>query len=120
MKNVEGLLPLIDIVFLTLGTLLVCMTRMDMVKSVDVNFVRLGAAQIATVQLEEPVFVAVRPGQLFVDEQEVDPGQAKALVSGRQVVVRAYQSVPYGEVLRLVGNLKDAAANITLEVKSEE
>jgi len=115
----EGFLPLIDMVFLTMGTLLVLMTQMERVISIPVDFVKVGTGAVISKKIDNPIFVAVSFEGLFIGQEKVDVNGIKDRLKGKEVILRVDKQIPYGQAMKLVAVIKESARHISLEVKDE-
>lgn len=116
MKN---LLPFIDMIFLSMGTLLLLMTDMEVVESIPVDLVRVGRAQVLSRKMDKPLFVAINKEGVFVRKEKINMSELIAKAKGEEVILRADRSLPVGEVIQLVASLRKKAESVSLEIEHE-
>ncbi|MCD5401823.1 biopolymer transporter ExbD [candidate division NPL-UPA2 bacterium] len=115
----KGLLPFIDLIFLSMGTLLLLMTDMEVVESIPIDLVRVGRAQVSSRKIEEPLFVAINKEGIFVGKEKVSAEELISRTKGEEVILRADKDLPFGKVIQLVASLRQKAVNVSLEVEHE-
>jgi biopolymer transport protein ExbD len=115
----KSMLPLIDLVFLTLGSVLGAMTQMEQVESIPVDVSRVGKGA-AVVNRGEFDVVAVTAEGLWHNGQQIDPVDLPALVTGRRVVLRAEKTIPTQETLDVLSRLSKSGAEVSLEVRQKK
>ncbi|MFP4355572.1 MAG: ExbD/TolR family protein [Phycisphaerae bacterium] len=115
----KSMLPLIDLVFLTLGSVLGAMTQMEQVESipVDVSRVGKGAAVVNRGQFD---VVAVTAEGLWHNGQKVDPIDLPSRVTGKRVVLRAEKTIPTQQTLDVLARLARSGADVSLEVRQNK
>jgi len=119
MKKMEAIIPLLDMTCLTVGVLLVAMTQMQKVITIPVDFVKVAKEASVCKKIDAPLFIAISKDGIFVEKKQTDVKQLKDIVSNREVVLRIDRRVPYGEVMKLVSEIKQNAKSINLEVRNE-
>ena len=112
----KAIMPLIDLVFLTLGSVLAAMTQMEQVESIPVDVSRVGKGS-AIVHRGEFDIVALTAEGLWHNGRQVLISQLPALVQGRRVVLRAEKSLPTQQTLQVLSTLSRSGAEVSLEVR---
>ena len=113
--NARMMVPLIDLVFLTLGSVLVAMTQMERVESIAVGVARVGRGA-AIVQRGELEVLSVTPEGLRLGERAIAPAELADAVAGKRVVIRAERSMPTQRTLAVLAEVLDAGAEASIEV----
>ena len=109
------MVPLIDIVFLTLGSLLGVMIEMRRVDAIDIDISEVGRGGSVVTSRETRV-VALTADGLIVDGAVVDADQVDTLLAGETVVLRADRSLPTEATLDALATLTDICAAVSVEV----
>jgi biopolymer transport protein ExbD len=117
--NARMLVPLIDLVFLTLGSVLVAMTQMERVESIAVDVARVGRGAVIARRGELEV-LSVTPEGLRLGEQPVTAEGLPAAVAGKRIVIRADRSMPTQRTLAVLADVLDAGADASIEVKQTD
>jgi len=117
--RMEAMIPLLDMTCLTVGVLLVAMTEMQRVTTVPVDFVKVARDASVVKRVDSPLFVAMSGDGVFVEKRRVRPEELRGLVAGRAIVLRVDSRIPYGEAMRLVGDMREVTKSIFLEVRNE-
>ena len=110
------IVPLIDLVFLTLGSVLAAMTQMERVESIPVAVARTTAG-CASVRRGEFDVVAITLEDVRWNGELITYDEIPDRAPGRQVVLRAERSLPTQQTLELLGELIKAGADVSIEVK---
>ncbi len=113
--NARMMVPLIDLVFLTLGSVLVAMTQMERVESIAVDVARVGRGA-AIVQRGELEVLSVTPEGLRLGERSIAPAELADAVAGKRVVIRAERTMPTQRTLAVLAEVLDAGAEASIEV----
>lgn len=116
--NSRMMVPLIDLVFLTLGSVLVAMTQMERVESIAVDVARVGQGS-AIVQRGELEVLSVTPEGLILGENLLAPEQLARAVAGKRIVIRAEKSMPTQRTLAVLADVLNAGAEASIEVKQD-
>ena len=112
----KTIVPLIDLVFLTLGSVLAAMTQMQRVESIPVAVSRVGAGAAATPDGQFDV-VALTGQGLTWNGQAVAEEQLPDKAAGKNVVLRAQRDLPTERTLGVLAGLTRAADKVSLEVR---
>lgn len=112
----KSIVPLIDLVFLTLGSVLTVMTQMERVTAVPVDLTQLGQGS-AVVQRGEFDVLTVTAAGMFLNDQPVTPEQIRSRIPGGAVVLRAERSLPFAEVMVIMAELRTIGCEVTVEVE---
>ena len=112
----HALMPLIDLVFLTLGSVLAAMTQMERVTALPVTVVESRSGG-AVVQHGEFDVVVVTDDTLHFNEMPVTQAELGELATGGRVVLRIAPATASERTLTILGDLYDPGADVTLEVK---
>ncbi|MFP4054533.1 MAG: biopolymer transporter ExbD [Phycisphaerae bacterium] len=116
--NARMLVPLIDLVFLTLGSVLAAMTHMERVEAIPVQVATVGQGASA-VQRDEPVILALTEGGLTLGEEPLAAGKLASAVAGKRVILRAQKTLPTQRTLAVLAEIVRAGADASLEVESQ-
>jgi biopolymer transport protein ExbD len=111
----EILLPLLDIVFLSMGAVLAFMTQMERVPALDIELARVGSGA-AVVQHGDFVAVSVTETEIYVDGRSVARENLAGQVSGRRCVLRAGRQVNTQRTLEVLSDLIRAGSDVALQV----
>jgi biopolymer transport protein ExbD len=117
--DARSILPLIDLVFLTLGAILAAMTQMQRVTALPVELAQVGPGA-AIVRQGDLVIVNLLADGMAIDGVPVTAESMPAMVAGRQVIVRCARSLPSERLLGAVAELVAAGTNVSLEVEELE
>lgn len=112
----KALVPLIDIVFLSLASLLGVMSQMEVVEAIEVDVSEVGAGG-ATVEQGDFLMVILTPDGLFIDGTSIDADDISTRVADERVVLRAASDLPTEETLALLADLTRTCASVTVEVQ---
>jgi hypothetical protein len=112
----KTLIPLIDLVFLTLGSVLGAMTEMERVTALPVELSEL-PGQSAPVAREETEMLRLAEDGLSYDGRPIALAEAPGLVGGRQTVLRVARNVPTEQTLQTLDALATAGVSVSVEVK---
>ncbi len=113
--NARMMVPLIDLVFLTLGSVLVAMTQMERVESIAVDVARVGRGA-AIVQRGELEVLSVTPDGLRLGQRAIAPRELADAVAHKRVVIRAERSMPTQRTLAVLAEVLAAGAEASIEV----
>lgn len=116
--GLKAILPLIDLVFLTLGAILGVMTQMERVTALPVEVARIGTGAAVVQQGEFSVLNLTTDG-LTLDGNVIDRQQLMSDVSNRRLVLRIQKDLPTKRPLSLLADLVRAGADVAIEVKEE-
>ena len=111
----KAMLPLIDCILLTLGTVLAAMTQMQRVQALPVSVAKVGPGA-AVVHNGRFAVLALTADGLHLDGRAVTADQAAAELTGGRVVLRADASLPTERTLQVVAALSKAGADVSVEV----
>lgn len=114
-----SLIPLIDIVFLAMGTLLLLITKMEVVEVIPLDLVRVGQAPVSSRKMEGPLFVSINKEGIFMGKEKVGAEELLSRGKGEEIVLRADKNLPFGEVIQLLASLRQKAVSVSLEVEYE-
>ena len=112
----KTMVPLIDLVFLTLGSILAAMTQMERVEALPIAVAEVGGGA-AKVQRGAFDVVTVTAGGLTVGDRPVDEDHLAVAVAGRRVVLRAARTLPTQRTLEILARIADVASEVTVEVR---
>ncbi len=115
----KTMVPLIDLVFLTLGSILAAMTQMERVEAIDVAVSRVAGSGQA-VQRGEFDVVTVTAHGVTVGKRAVDEDRLADEIAGRRVVLRAERTLPTQRTLAVLARITDAASEVTIEVQRDK
>ena len=113
--GLKAILPLIDLVFLTLGAILGTMTQMERVTALPVEVARVGSGA-AVVQQGEFSVLNVTADGLTLDGRPAARHEVLDQVRGRRIVLRIQRDLPTEQPLSLLAELVRAGAEVSLEV----
>ena len=111
----KAMLPLIDCILLTLGTVLGAMTQMHRVQALPVSVARVGRGS-AIVQNGRYELLSLTAEGLQWKDRILTETDAAAELAGRQVVLRADRTLPTERTLQVVATLSKAGVDVSLEV----
>jgi len=104
--------PLVDVMLVLLVIFMVTAPILQQGVAVDVPKVAAGPL---TGEEEQLVVNVAKGGKLYLNDTALGPNELAAKLSAiagarpdRQVYVRADQTVPYGEVMAVIGSIRDA------------
>lgn len=117
--NAKTAIPLIDLILLTLGSVLAAMTQMQRIEAIDVDVARVGPGPVA-VRRGEIRIVTVSDDGLTLDGQAVRREQLADALAGSEVVLRAERSLPTQRTLALLAELTRAAGSVSVEVEPDK
>jgi len=112
----KAILPLIDIVFLTLGSVLACMTQMERVTAMPVSVAEVGSGS-AVVQQGKFEVLTLTPGGMTLNGKPVVAERFESELAGKRVVLRVDRDLPTGRVWKVMARLHRAGCDISAEVK---
>ena len=112
----KAILPLIDIVFLTLGSVLACMTQMERVTALPVSVAKVGSGAASVQEGEFEVLTLTTEG-MILNGQPTSEEQLSEELGNRRVILRAEQSLPTERTLTVLAALVRAGADVSVEVK---
>lgn len=115
----KTMVPLIDLVFLTLGSILAAMTQMERVESIPVAVAEVGGT---SARLQRGTFdvVTVTPAGVTVGKRAVAEEDLAGEVAGRRVVLRAARGLPTGRTLAVLARIAGVASEVSIEVRPEK
>ena len=113
--GMKAILPLIDLVFLTLGAILGVMTQMERVESIPVQIAQVGHGA-AIVQQGDFRLLALTPKGLTLDSRPVTRTALLSQCAGQDFVLRIQKDVPTEQTLKLLADLVGAGCDVSLEV----
>jgi len=113
--HAKSILPLIDLVFLTLGSILGIMSQMERVTALPVELARVGSGA-AIVKHGAFSIITLTKNQLTLDGAPLSKEGLKHRVGGKDVVLRPDRSVPTGRTQEVLADLVRAGARVSLEV----
>ena len=114
--NTRMMVPLIDLVFLTLGSVLAAMTTMERVEAIPVQVATVGQGASVS-RPDEPLILAVTAEGLTLGRQPLAASDLPAAVAGKRVVLRAEKSLATQKTLAVLADIIDAGADASLEVE---
>jgi biopolymer transport protein ExbD len=114
--DARAILPLIDLVFLTLGAILAAMTQMERVTALPVELAEVGPGA-AVVRQGEFAVLTLRSDGMSLDGVAVTAETLPALVAGRSVIVRCERTLASERLLQVVADLMRVGADVSLEVE---
>ena len=114
----RAILPLIDLVLLSFGAILACMTEMERVEYVPVELARAGRGAVAVKHGDFDVITASSAG-LFLNAEPVTREELPGRLRGREVVLRAAGDVPTETTLGLTSDLIELGMDVSLGVEGE-
>ena len=115
----KSILPLIDLVFLTLGSILGIMSQMERVTALPVELARVGQGA-AVIKTGEFSVITLTKDRLTLDGVPVPSEDLKHRVSGKDVVLRPDKNVPTGRTQQVLADLVRAGARVSLEVSDSK
>ncbi len=116
--NASSVVPLIDLVFLTLGSVLGAMSQMSTVEALPVELARVGNGS-AIVQAGKFEVLSLTDEGLTHKGDQVSDDQLGQIFKDGDVVLRADQSISAHRMLEVLAELARSGASVTVEVKQE-
>ena len=113
-----AIVPLIDLVFLTLGSILGIMTEMEKVTAIPVQVTRVGHGAPVVKQGRFAVLSLTGSG-LALDGEPVALEELGSRLAGREVVLRAQEDLPTSTTVQTVMHLVELGVDVSLEVKEQ-
>ena len=117
--NGKTMVPLIDLVFLTLGSILAAMTQMERVEAIPVAVAQVAGSGQA-VQRGEFDVVTVTARGVTVGKRVVDEARLAEEIAGRRVVLRIERTLPTQRALAVLARITDVASEVTIEVRRDK
>ncbi len=114
----KSMVPLIDLVFLTLGSVLAAMTQMEQVEALAVDVSRVGTGQAITQQGELRIVTLTEQG-LELEGEKLTAQQIAQRVGTEKIVLRARKSLPTEQTLQALADLAEVRLNVILEVTTQ-
>ena len=114
----HSVVPLIDLVFLTLGSVLAAMTQMERVQTIPVEIAEVGEGSVAIRRGRFDVVSLTRDGMTF-NGRPVSAGELAAKAAGREIVLRADRALPTQRTLAVLAQLAKAGADVSVQVTGE-
>lgn len=110
------MIPMIDLVFLTLGAIVAMLTQMELIKSIPVSLARVGpgAAVVTTGELD---IVTLSDSGLMLNGRAVGVGEIAARDSWNDVVLRVDRAVESERMIEVLAELGKVEARVQIEVK---
>lgn len=112
----KTMVPLIDLVFLTLGSILAAMTQMERVEALPVAVAEVSGSaarlQRGTFDVVTVTAHGVRVGDRVVAEEDL-AGE----IANRRVVLRAAGGLPTERTLAVLARIADVASEVSIEVR---
>ncbi len=113
--NAKAMVPFIDIVFLTLGSLLGVMIEMRRVDALNIDISEVGRGG-SVVTSRETRIVALTADGLHLDGTLVTPDILDEQLGGANVVLRADRTLSTETTLDTLATLSDVCAAVAVEV----
>jgi len=112
----KTMVPLIDLVFLTLGSVLAAMTQMERVEALAVAVAEVGGGA-ASVQRGQFEVVTVTADGVTLGETPVDEARLADEVAGKRIVLRAARDLPTERTLAILARVTASASDVSIEVR---
>lgn len=112
----KTMVPLIDLVFLTLGSILAAMTQMERVEAIPVAVAEVSGAA-ARLQRGRFDIVTVTADGVTVGDRAVAEEDLADEVALRRVVLRAASGLPTERTLAVLAIVAEAASEVSVEVR---
>lgn len=109
---------LLDIIFLTFGAILAAMSQMEKVSALPVEITKIGSGAVVLKRGDFEVVTVTSKG-LTMGGQPIDRDELLHQASGRDIVLRVQNDLPYGVAIRLIADLSEVGASISSEVENE-
>lgn len=119
MNQMESFIPFLDLIFLTLLSMLAIFseTSMDRMEAVNVELVTVGQGAEPRDTRPPTILTLTRDGALFLGRERIEAGVLKTLPANRPLVLRADAGVSYERVLRTLDEIKKTHREVLLEVR---
>ena len=117
MDSRSALPALLDIIFLTLGSMLAAMSQMDEVSALPVEITKIGKGSVITKRGDFEVVTLTISG-LTLGKEPVDHDELLKRAAGRDVVLRVQKDMPYSKAIRLIAELSEVGASVSSEVET--
>ena len=112
----KAILPLIDIVFLTLGSVLACMTQMQRVTAMPVSVAEVGSGSAIVHQGKFEILAMTSDG-MTLNGKPIDLGRIEQELAGKKIVLRVDRDLPTGRAWQVMARLHCADCEVSVEVK---
>ncbi len=116
--DARTIVPLIDLIFLTLGSVLGAMTQMERIETIPVEVSQVQRAGLS-VQRGDFVVLTVTSDGMTLNGKPITAGELPERIAGKDVVLRAERSLPTEQTLVALSLSVKAGANVSLEVKPQ-
>lgn len=117
--DMKAILPMIDLVFLTLGALLGVMTQMERVTALEIEITRVGKGAAVVQTGEFMILTLSDKDQLTLNGEAVIPKTLQNRVGGQEIIFRVHKNVAAHRVFTLLNDLTLAGATVKLEVEEQ-
>ncbi len=114
----KAIVPLIDLVFLTLGSVLAMMTQMERVTAMPVSLAEVGKGS-AIVQHGEFDVLTISEDGLAFNGDPVGIEQIESRLAGKRIALRADRKLAVERVWRVMARLHKAGCEVAAEVREE-
>jgi biopolymer transport protein ExbD len=114
----KAIVPLIDLVFLTLGSVLAMMTQMERVTAMPVTLAEVGTGS-AVVQRGDFDVLTVSAEGLSLNGEPVALEKVASRLAGKRVILRADRALPVERAWRVMAELHKAGCEVAAEVREE-
>ncbi len=118
MQSPKFILPLVDVVFLSLGGVLACMTQMVVIHAIPVEVAKVGGG--ATVVKHEKFSILTLSSEgMTLDGKPISKEEIPVKVAHRTVVLRVSKNLPAQDMLKTLADLVEAGTQVSLEVEAK-
>ena len=112
--NTRGVIPLIDLGFLTLGAVVALLAQSEFVQRLPIDLAE-GPATTNSATLGEHAAIDVTPDAVFVDGEAIGLDELLEAVSGRTPIVRPAREVDAERLIAVLARLAEAGLGARLE-----
>ena len=112
----RSMLPLVDLVFLTLGVIVATMTQMQHVTTLSVELAEVGpdAAEVRTDPID--VIALAHDGTMSIDGSVIDDDQLCDRINDASVVLRADRRLHVERLFEVLAELRRCGIDVSVEV----
>jgi biopolymer transport protein ExbD len=113
------MIPMIDLVFLTLGAIVALLTQMELIRSIPVSLTRVGQGSSVVTTGEFDVVTLTAQG-LTLNGRSIELDEIARRDSWNEVVFRVDREVHSEEMIGVLAEFAKVEAHVQIEVKEVE
>jgi len=115
----RAILPLIDLVFLTLGSVLGVMTQMERVTILPVEVAEVGSGSAVVVNGDLEVVTLSHEG-LTLNGNPIARDQLESELAGKSAILKSHKNVSTGQTLLILSELNQVCSSVSVSVEEVE